>query len=68
MEFVVVLSVIGECVVDKGCGSDWVVRNVMEVFGVICGEGVGGLYVVNSSGMCEVIRRHVKCGRNCGRW
>ena len=39
-------SVIGKCVVDKGCGSDWVARNVMEVFGVICGEGVGGWYVV----------------------
>ena len=21
-------SVIGECVVDKGCGSDWIVRNM----------------------------------------
>ena len=48
-------SVIGECVMDKGCGSDWVVRNIMEVFGVICGEGVGGWYVVKSSGMCGVL-------------
>ena len=25
------------CVVDNGCGSDWVVGNVKEVYGVICG-------------------------------
>ena len=48
-------SVIDEFVVDKGCGCDWVVRNVMEVFGVICGEGVGGWYAVNSGGVCGVV-------------
>ena len=50
-----VKSVIGECVENKGCG-DWIVRIVMEMFGVIWGEGVGGMcYVVNSSGMCGLV-------------
>ena len=44
-------GVINGCIVDNGCGSNWVARNVLELCGVICGCGVSGWCVEESGGI-----------------
>ena len=45
--------VISGWIMDDGCGGDWVMRNVMELCGVICGWGVGARSV-EGGGICGI--------------